>query len=200
MTSESIFVGLRSIAEALRAAGKQFAVVGGLAISVRGEPRFTRDVDVVVVVTSDLEMETLIFDLCAVGYRTVALVEQETRLRLSTARLAAPGGLAVDLIAATCGIEREIVERAQSIVLATAGELPVARAEELLAMKVLSMSERRPLDRVDAINLVLVNVDLDLDAVRANLRLIVERGFDRGEKLLEKLESILMAARTQQAQ
>lgn len=55
-------------------------------------------------------------------------------------------------------------------------------------MKVLSMSERRPLDKVDAINLVLVNGDLDLDAVRANLRLILERGFDRGENLLEKLD------------
>ena len=64
-------------------------------------------------------------------------------------------------------------------------------------MKVLSMSDRRPLDRVDAINLVLVNGDLDLHAVRANLGLIVERGFDRGENLVQKLESILTAAQTQ---
>ncbi len=93
-------------------------------------------------VSNGREMETLVFDLCAVGYRTVALVEQEARLRPSTARLAAPGGLIVDLIAATCGIEHEIVERAQPVVVATAGEIPVARAEELLAMKVLAMSER----------------------------------------------------------
>jgi hypothetical protein len=37
-----------SIAAALRAVQRPFAVVGGLAISVRGEPRFTRDVDVAV--------------------------------------------------------------------------------------------------------------------------------------------------------
>lgn len=197
MTSESLFVALRSIAEALRAAGKSFAVVGGLAISVRGEPRFTRDVDVVVLVTGDPELETLVFDLAARGYRPVALVEHEARLRLSTARLAAPGGLIVDLIAATCGIEPEIVERAQPVAVAAAGELPVARPEELLAMKVLSMSERRPLDRVDAVNLVLVNTDLDLDAVRSNLRLILERGFDRGEDLMAKLETVLAAARNQ---
>ena len=193
MTSDSIFVGLRSIADALRAAGTRFALVGGFAISVRGQPRFTRDVDVVVVVNTDREMEALIFDLTAHGYRTVALVEHEARLRLSTARLAAPGGLIVDLIAATCGIEREIVERSQSLLVASAGELPVARAEELLAMKVLSMTDRRPLDRFDAVNLILVNRNLDLDAVRSNLRLIRDRGFDRGENLEEKLDSVLAA-------
>lgn len=198
MTSESIFAGVIAIADALRAAQTPFAVVGGLAIAVRGEPRFTRDVDVVVVAMNDAEMEALVFALGARGYRTVTLVEHESRARLSTARLAAPGGLIVDLIAATCGIEREIVERAGPVRLGSAGELPVARAEELLAMKVLSMSDRRPLDRSDAINLVLVNAALDLEAVRSNLELILSRGFDRGEPLVEKLESVLAAAREQQ--
>lgn len=195
MTSESIFAGLVSIAEALRAAQRPFAVVGGLAISVRGEPRFTRDVGVVVVAKDDADMEALVYGLATRGYRTVALVEHESRARLSTVRLSTPSGLIVDLIAATCGIEREIVERAGAVKLGSAGELPVARAEELLAMKVLSMSDRRPLDRSDAINLVLVNPTLDLEAVRSNVELISSRGFDRGEPLVEKLESVLVSAR-----
>ncbi len=198
MTNDSIFTGLRSIADALRTAHRPFAVVGGLAVSVRGEPRFTRDVDVVVTVLDDRDMETLVFDLGALGYRTVALVEHGLRLRLSTARLATPAGLIVDLIAPTCGIEQEIVERAQPVRVAAAGELPVARAEELLAMKVLSMSDRRPQDRMDAVNLLLVNPGLDLEVVRANLELIVARGFDRGENLSSKLDAVLTAARQQQ--
>jgi hypothetical protein len=187
-----------SIAAALRAVQRPFAVVGGLAISVRGEPRFTRDVDVVVVAKDDADMEMLVFGLANQGYRTVALVEHESRARLSTVRLSAPGGLIVDLIAATCGIEREIVERAGPVKLGSAGELPVARAEELLAMKVLSMSDRRPLDRSDAVNLVLVNPSLDLEAVRSNVELISSRGFDRGEPLVDKLASVLTAALEQQ--
>ena len=99
----------------------------------------------------------------------------------------------VDLIAATCGIEQEIVERAQPVRVAAAGELPVARAEELLAMKVLSMSARRPQDRMDAVNLLLVNPGLDLE-----VELIVARGFDRGENLSLKLDSVPTAARQQQ--
>ena len=59
VTSESIYEGLRSIADALRAAGKRFAVV--------------------VVVSTDAEMEALAFALTAKGYRTVARVEHEAR-------------------------------------------------------------------------------------------------------------------------
>jgi hypothetical protein len=64
--------------------------------------------------------------------------------------------------------------------------------------QVLSMSDRRPLDRTDAINLILVNPTLDLASVSANVNLIVTRGFDRGEPLVAKLESVLTAAREQQ--
>ena len=45
---------------------------GGLAISVRGEVRTTRDVDLAVVVGDDLELEKLVADLAQAGYRPVA--------------------------------------------------------------------------------------------------------------------------------
>jgi hypothetical protein len=38
----------------------RFALVGGLAVSVRAEVRFTRDVDLVVLVAGDSEAESLI--------------------------------------------------------------------------------------------------------------------------------------------
>jgi hypothetical protein len=38
---------LREVAAALSQTGAPFALVGGLAVSARTEPRFTRDVDVV---------------------------------------------------------------------------------------------------------------------------------------------------------
>lgn len=39
---------LDRIARLLETRGKRFALVGGIAVSVRVEPRFTRDVDLVV--------------------------------------------------------------------------------------------------------------------------------------------------------
>ena len=47
----------------------EHALVGGLAVAVRTEPRFTRDADVAVSVADDGEAEALIRELHAVGYR-----------------------------------------------------------------------------------------------------------------------------------
>lgn len=70
--------------------------------------------------------------------------------------------------------------------------VPVASAEDLLAMKVLSMTERRLQDRIDARSLLSMNPQLDLDAVRAALACIQSRGFDRGQDLPRKLHSVLV--------
>ena len=46
-------VGLRQVARDLERAGCRWALLGGLAVSVRAEPRFTRDIDLAVAVESD---------------------------------------------------------------------------------------------------------------------------------------------------
>ena len=48
---------LRHIVRELRDRAKGFALVGGLAVSVRGEVRTTRDVDLAVAVQDDEELE-----------------------------------------------------------------------------------------------------------------------------------------------
>jgi hypothetical protein len=175
--------------------GRRFALAGGLAVSQRAEPRFTRDVDLVIVASRDAEVEWLVQELRLVGYAPVVVVEHVDRKRLSTVRLASPSGIVVDLIAATSGIEDQVVSRATPVAVGAAGELLVARAEDLLAMKVLSMSERRPQDRMDALSLLLVNDGLDLDDVRQSLATMTERGFHRDQDLLGKLEALLASAR-----
>jgi predicted nucleotidyltransferase len=182
---------LRDIARNLRRMGRPFALVGGLAVTLRAEPRFTRDVDLAIVAADDADVERLVYELRAVGYAPVAVVEHLERQRLSTVRLASPSSVVVDLLAASSGIEAEVVARATPVVFGDLGELPVARAEELLAMKVLSMSDRRPQDRADAMSLVLINQQLDLDAVRANLAAITARGFHRDQDLRAKLDALL---------
>ena len=51
---------LHHVAGELRQSGVPFALVGGLAVSVRTEPRFTRDADLAVAVASDEQAETII--------------------------------------------------------------------------------------------------------------------------------------------
>jgi hypothetical protein len=176
----------------LSSIGKRFALVGGLAVSIRAEVRFTRDIDLAVIVGDDSEAETLVFSLRDRGYRPVATVEHETLKRLSTARLVSPRGVKVDLLFASSGIEREAVDRAQSVQLPSVGSIAVAAAEELLAMKVLSMTDKRLQDRIDAQRLVQCNPGMEMPRVRNNLRLITDRGFNRGQDLEAKLESVLI--------
>ena len=94
-----------------------FALVGGLAVSLRGEPRFTRDIDLAVSVASDRDTESIILALQAKRYRVFLLVEQESKGRIATVRLQAEAeeeeGVVVDLLFASCGIETELVHAAE---------------------------------------------------------------------------------------
>jgi len=59
---------LRRIVADLRSTSHPFALVGGFAVSARTEPRFTRDVDLVVAVPDDAAAEQLIGALVERGY------------------------------------------------------------------------------------------------------------------------------------
>jgi hypothetical protein len=184
-------VALQAIAAELTALGRPFAVVGGFGVSLRGEVRFTRDVDLAVAATDDRDVEGLVRELRARRYEVIALVEHDERARIATVRLRSPSGITVDLLTASSGIEPEIVARSTGVSIEGIGIVPVARAEELLAMKVLSMDDRRLQDHIDAGKLLALNRELDLPGVRANLRLIEERGFHRQQDLGRKLQALL---------
>jgi len=194
MVEDLLVTGLADIVRALREARQPFALVGGMAVAVRGEPRFTRDVDLAVAIADDAAMEALVLRLRDRAYSVVALVEHDARRRLATARLAGRSGLVVDLIAASSGIEAEVIEAATAVDVPGVGELPVARAEDLLAMKVLSMTDVRPQDRADALGLLWVNSQMDLGVVRGRLQLITDRGYNREQALAEKLARLVREA------
>ena len=103
---------LRRLAALLDGQRQAWALVGGLAVSVRTEPRFTRDLDLAAAVVDDRAAEALIHRLQADGFRALATVEQAATHRLATARLAPPEdqsqGLMVDLLFASSGIEAEV--------------------------------------------------------------------------------------------
>jgi len=172
-----------------------WALVGGLAVSVRTEPRFTRDIDIAVSVADDAEAEALVRDHRTYGYEVVALVEQEQTARLATARVVPPGedeaGIVVDLLFASSGIEPEIVAAADRVRVMAGLELPVARVGHLIAVKLLAEDERRPADRADLAALIAAVEAAELDRARAAIRLISERGFDRGRDLAGGLEMLL---------
>jgi len=79
-----------------------------------------------VAVTSDAAMEALVRALAAAGFGPTATVEHELRKGLATARLESGNGMIVYLLAASCGVEPEVVARATPVAIEGAGEIPVA--------------------------------------------------------------------------
>jgi hypothetical protein len=171
------------------------AIIGGLAVSVRVEPRMTRDVDVAVSVGDDAEAERVVWSMQNRGYTVHAVVEQTATARMATARLIPPNagayGVVVDLLFASSGIEPEIVAEAERLEVVTWVYTPVATVGHLIAMKILAESDDRPQDSTDLVRLLSVATADELSRARSALRLIAERGFARGRDLDKAFDRLL---------
>lgn len=175
MSETRLESALRTIAADMAAAGVDCALVGGLAVSVRTEPRFTRDVDLAVAVADDEEAGALVRFLTSRGYVTRLTVEQEAVGRLATVRLTPPGdsSLYVDLLFASSGIEPEIVAAAEPVEIVGGLVVRVATLAHLIATKVLARDDLgRPQDRVDLAVLLGAAGDTDVTGAREALGLI----------------------------
>ena len=186
---------LRRVDADLKGSGVSFALVGGLAVSARTEPRFTRDADLAVALDSDATAQSLVHRLRVHGYGIGAIIEQEAVGRLATVRLTrspAPHTPVVDLLFASSGIEPEVVAGADPIEILPHLVLPVAAIGHLIALKVLSRDDvSRPQDLVDIRTLLAAASAEDLELARQALGLIATRGYDRGRDLVADLTGLL---------
>jgi hypothetical protein len=186
--------GLARLDSDLTALGLRWAAIGGLAVSVRAEPRNTRDIDVAIAVAGDREAERIVLSLRGRGYREIstgAVMEQTDVGRLATIRLLVPEieeegdeGLVVDLMFASSGVEPEIVAAAERMTVMQSAAIPVVRTGHLFALKVLAGRAR---DLQDCQFLWRRMTPSDLQQAREALELIAERGFHRGKDLKAEL-------------
>lgn len=182
---------LRTVCRDLAEARVPFALVGGLAVSVRTEPRFTRDADLAVAVDDDAGAERLIRTVRARGYEVDSLVEQTAVARIATVRLRRTGVMPVpliDLLFASSGIEREIVDESEPVEVLPGLNLAVASIGHLIALKLLSRDdEQRPQDLVDLRSLLKNASRADLEQAKLASGLIMARGYNRGRDLTNEL-------------
>jgi hypothetical protein len=180
--------------------GARWALIGGIAVSVRAEPRTTRDIDVAVAVDGDAEAESLVRELRVRGYglEPDGVLEQEQTGRLATVRLLSPAGagdpgVTVDLMFASSGIEREVVGAATdlAIVADRAEPIPIATRGHLIALKVLA---GRAQDVADAVALIQAAEEADIRETREALHEISRRGYSRGKNLMVALENLIAAS------
>ncbi len=170
-----------------------WALVGGWAVSIRTEPRFTRDVDVAVAVETDHEAEALVSALTAGPFVIDSVVEQDAVSRLATVRLrpkaTGDSGMLLDILFASSGIEREVCASAEWLECLPGVRVPVARCTHLLALKILARDDQlRPQDAGDIRALIREMSTEEMNEAKILLGLISERGFDRGRNLQKELE------------
>jgi predicted nucleotidyltransferase len=181
------------IVGALETLRQPYALVGGLAVSSRAEPRMTRDADVVVAVPDDATAERLVSELAHHGYVAETLVEQVATGRLATVRLrsADSPGILTDLLFASSGVEVEVVQGAELLEVLPGVMLPVASTGALIALKLLARDDRhRPNDADDLNRLAEVATDRDWLEASELVELIEQRGYHRDRDLVASLSTL----------
>lgn len=191
-SSTRLLAQLRSAGEVLDELGRPWALVGGLAVSVRSEPRFTRDIDLAVATADDAGAEALVSSFLTRGFQLRLSLEHQALGRLATVRLLPPGepdaGIVIDLLFASSGIEIEICRAAEPIEVAPGLTVPVATAGHLVVMKLLALAADRPQDEVDLRALVTTLTPADRERARTAAAHIERIGANRSKALSNELD------------
>lgn len=176
---------LAELGRAFAALGLRWFLFGAQAAVLHGVARLTADVDVTVELGAH-SSAALVDALTRAGFDlripdVAGFVEATRVLPFVHRRSRMP----VDVVLAGPGLEEQFLARAEEREIGGA-RIPVASAEDLVAMKVLA-GRGRDLEDVEAI--VRIRPDLDLSRIRSVLRLL-EMALDRGD-LVSEIERVV---------
>jgi hypothetical protein len=118
-----------------------YAVIGGHAVNVWLEPRFTASIDVTVVATPD-ELARLLAVLQSAGYHVERQLGAEQPSGPDFIRLRSNTGSVLEIQPAKTELQRELVRRAQR----QSGSVVTATVEDLLILKLIAWRSK---DRID---------------------------------------------------
>ncbi len=165
---EGLLGALSAVSQWLTAEGVPFAIIGGVAASLHGKPRVTKDVDVVAL-ADERNWDLLLKQAAKFGVRpriSEALeFAKTTRVLLLVHE---PTGIEVDLSFGMLPFEAELVARARQHTVKNV-LFPVATPEDIIVMKALAL---RPRDVADIEGIVESVEGLDLARVRATVALL----------------------------
>lgn len=158
MSVDALNETLHDVAEFLNAQGVAFALIGGIAVAVRGEPRSTLDVDIII--DCDIERALqLVTQLNDSSFSPLFKgVEQVVKTGLLLPLVHRQFGIKVDIAIGMSEFEQDAIRQATMIAIGGIN-IPVVRSEYLVVMKQLAA---RPRD-IDDIAKIFVRQGQNLD-------------------------------------
>ena len=182
---------LGAIRDWLDAGAVPGAIVGGVAASILGQPRFTEDIDVLVLVETE-DWPAFLAQGRRLGFipRIDDALEfaKESRVLLVTHR---PTGMPIDVVFGALALEEEIVRGAVRTEIAGVA-IPLPTAESIVLMKAVA---RRARDIADIEGIFETCDNLDVSWIRARLTEF-DQALDRTD-LLDEFDRLVARMRWQ---
>ena len=153
---------VEALADVFAARCARYALVGGLAALLRGRPRFTQDVDVLLDVPQ-LALPGLLDELAQRGFTLdpATVIQQYVRENITSFRY---GGIRIDWLKPVLPLYARALADASALTWTEGHLLRVATPEGLILTKMVAF---RPQDQADIETLLIANRDtLDMDLIR----------------------------------
>ena len=188
----SLLDAVAELAKFLEAERIPYAVIGGIAVQYWGEPRTTRDVDIVVLVPQDRVDQFLEHAVESFHPRVADAVSFAKQNRVLL--LEASNGTPADVSLGIPGYEEEVLKRAVRGSIEGSRPFRIISAEDLIIHKILA---GRPRDLEDAERILVRQYQhLDLDYVRKWLEAF--ESVLEGRNLISEFDGVLSKARAEQ--
>jgi len=198
MSYNELGAAIKKVVLWLNQSGIKYALVGGLAVSFRTIERATKDVDFALATQNDNDAETLIRAFQVIGFQPTTLLEHKTHKVISAGRLLSEEfpGIYLDLLFAASGIESEVVNSADLVEILPNLEVKVASLSSLIAMKVLSSTNKhRRQDLLDLDNLIKDASEDEITEAGKLIQLIEDRGYNHNQDLSKLYLKMLSESR-----
>ena len=124
---------LREIDEFFSREGISYAIIGGVAVQRWGEPRFTEDIDITVMVAAEEEPKLIAKLVTTFEPRISDAAEFALRHRVCLVRTS--NGCSVDISFGVAGFEEELIKRTSDFEIGDDCRVPVCSAEDLVILK-----------------------------------------------------------------
>lgn len=186
----AFIAALKALSDWLETEKVPHATIGGVAVSLIAQPRATQDIDAVIWLEED-RWTLFLASSYKHGFapRASDALEFAKRARVFLLQHQA-SGISVDLSCGALEFEREVIERANTIVIG-ALRLRVATPEDLIIMKAIA---HRPRDFADIESILDANQSLDLERIRQQVGQFAS--LLEAPEMLNNLEAILSGHRS----